>query len=122
MRIKKTIVRDVCDYRNYNCDALIALVKNNVNWQDFSNLDDSDYLWNSIYSAIIDIYRAMRYRERLIVLYRTTNSELYLRIDNRRQGPFWWRCTIVGTLVWLLRSITCIIYLLSPYFMVFLLI
>ena len=75
MRIKKKIVRDVCDYRNYNCDALIALVKNNVNWQDFSNLDDSDYLWNSIYSAIIDIYRAMRYRERLIVLYRTTNSE-----------------------------------------------
>ena len=47
---------------------------------------------------------------------------LYLRIDNRRQVPFWWRRTILGTSIRLSRSNTCIIYLLLPYFMAVLLI
>ena len=45
-----------------------------------------------------------------------------LRIDNRRQGPFWWGRAILGTSICLLRSDTFITYLFLPYFMAVLLI
>ena len=35
-----------------------------------------------------------------------------LRIDNKRQGPFWWGRAILGTVIWSLSSNTCITYLL----------
>ena len=50
------------------------------------------------------------------------NNSGVIRIDNRRQVPFWWRRTILGTSIRLSRSNTCIIYLLLPYFMAVLLI
>ena len=47
------------------------------------------------------------------------NNDMYynwadLRIDNRRQGPFRWRCTKLGTIICHLRYNSFIIYLLMP--------
>ena len=106
----KTVIRDVRDYKNYNCDDFITLVKTKVNLTEFSTVHDPDYLWNSIYLAIIDIlavmcpyrryrqreypspwmcaeiYRAIRYRDRLIALYKSTRANLYLSLARSQRN------------------------------------
>ena len=47
------------------------------------------------------------------------DSTINLRIDNRTYCPFWWRCSKMETVISLLRSYTCDIYILIAYFMAF---
>ena len=107
---KRTLYRTLRDYKNYDKNLLINLLKRDLIRNDFMYIDNPNTMWANLYtvirdilsvmcplknyrqSAIItpwitaDIYRAMRYRDRLIALYKATSNSHYLTLAKQQRN------------------------------------
>ena len=108
---KKTIVfKTLRDYKNYNKQHLIDLLRQKIKIDTFDEVEDPNVMWETFYGGVIeilsimcpykryaqrenpspwinaDIYRAMRYRDRLIALHRVTYKRLYLTLSRQQRN------------------------------------
>ena len=105
-----TVTRNLRDYTNYSRQNLIDLLDQSLERKSFDDIDDPNALWNCIYHSTIDIlsvmcpikcyrqretpspwitaeiHRAIRYRDRLIFLFKTTGVSNYLTLARRQRN------------------------------------
>ena len=106
----KMVFRDRRNYTNYNRENLIRLMSEKLNSDHFPELDDPNAQWACIYKNLIDllaimcplkryvqrehvtpwitaqIYSAIRYRDKLINLYKITGGAVYLNLAKRQRN------------------------------------
>ena len=106
----KNVTRSLRDYKNYNKEVMIDLLKDRLTIEELSNIIDPNVMWDRIYSHVYDIlsvmcpikrykqrenptpwinadiYRAMRYRDSLINLFKATRNNLYMTLAKRQRN------------------------------------
>ena len=107
---KNNVYRTLRDYKNYNKDVLVDLLKVKVPTETYVDYNDPNVMWDILYKAVYeilsvmchykrykqretptpwlnaDIYRAMRYRDSLIGLYKVTGKKLYLTMAKQHRN------------------------------------
>ena len=105
----ESVYRTVRDFSNYNADNFSTLNRS-LNWDVFNNMDDVETVWNYLYKNVrdilsvicpfrslrqrakvtpwlnVDIYRAMRKRDKYISLFKITGNQYYLCLARRSRN------------------------------------
>ena len=108
--VKHTVYRSMRDYRNYDKKALITLLNQKIDNVAYRDINDPNIMWTRLYNCIneilsvmcplkryrqresqtpwisAEIYREMRYRDQLIVLYKVTKKRLYLTLAKQQRN------------------------------------
>ena len=106
----RNVYRVLRDYKNYNKDVLVDLLKNRLVIEEYVTSQDPNVMWDQLYTHVNDIlsvmcpykrykqrenltpwvsaeiYRSMRYHDSLINLYKATKDSLYLTLAKRQRN------------------------------------
>ena len=106
----KNVSKTLRDYKNYNRGILIDLLKQSLVYENFRTSTDPNAMWELVYNNVIDIlsvmcpykkyvqrenptpwmnadiYRTMRYRDRLVALYKVTKKDHYLSLAKQQRN------------------------------------
>ena len=106
----KNVYRILRDYKNYNRENLIQLFKDRLSLENVSVIDDPNLMWDLIHTHIYeilsvmcplkrykqrenptpwinaDIYKAMRYRDSLVNLFKATQNSLYMTLVRHQRN------------------------------------
>ena len=106
----KNVSRILRDYKKYDREIFINLLNQRIDLEEYRNYSDPNVMWDLIYTSVLDIlsimcpykkytqrenltpwmhadiYRAIRYRNSLINLYKATNKNLYLTLAKQQRN------------------------------------
>ena len=108
--VSKCVCRTLRDYKNYNNELLIELLLTRLSIDAFIDLDDPNAMWDQLYNHVYEIlsvmcpfrkykqresptpwitaeiYRAIRYRDSLVNLFKATQNSLYITLAKQQRN------------------------------------